>query len=153
MKNSRHKKILELIEKYDIDTQDALIRRLKEVGFDVTQTTISRDIKQLNLVKGITEMGTYKYILPKAVKEEKTPVHTSAITESVISIEAAENIVVVKTFPGMANAVAVCIDSLKHERIIGSVAGDDTILLVVKDGGAAIHLEAELSGVFLKKSK
>lgn len=153
MKNSRHKKILELIEKYDIDTQECLIKRLNEVGFDVTQTTISRDIKQLNLVKGITEMGTYKYIIPSAVKEEKAPVHTSAITESVLSIESAQNIVVVKTFSGMANAVAVCIDSLKHERIVGSVAGDDTILLVVKDNEAAAHLEAELSGVFVKKTK
>lgn len=153
MKNARHKKILELIEKYDIDTQESLIKKLNEVGFDVTQTTISRDIKQLNLVKGITEMGTYKYIIPSSVREDKAPVHTSAITESVVSIEAAQNIVVVKTFPGMANAVAVCIDSLKHERIIGSVAGDDTILLVVKDNEAAEHLEAELSDVFVKKGK
>ncbi len=153
MKNSRHKKILELIEKYDIDTQECLIRKLNEVGFDVTQTTISRDIKQLNLVKGITEMGTYKYIIPTAKKEEKAPVPTSAITESVVSIETAQNIVVVKTFPGMANAVAVCIDSLKHERIIGSVAGDDTILLVVKDNEASDNLEQELAGVFFKKTK
>lgn len=153
MKNSRHKKILELIEKYDIDTQECLIRKLNEVGFDVTQTTISRDIKQLNLVKGITEMGTYKYIIPTAKKEEKAPVPTSAITESVVSIEAAQNIVVVKTFPGMANAVAVCIDSLKHERIIGSVAGDDTILLVVKDNEASDNLEQELAGVFFRKTK
>lgn len=153
MKNSRHKKILELIEKYDIDTQECLIRKLNEVGFDVTQTTISRDIKQLNLVKGITEMGTYKYIIPTAKKEEKAPVPTSAITESVVSIETAQNIVVVKTFPGMANAVAVCIDSLKHERIIGSVAGDDTILLVVKDNEASDNLEQELAGVFFRKTK
>ena len=153
MKNTRHKMILELIEKYDIDTQERLIRKLSEVGFDVTQTTISRDIKQLNLVKGITEMGTYKYIIPSAVKEDKAPVPTSAITESVVSVEAAQNIVVVKTFPGMANAVAVCIDSLKHERIIGSVAGDDTILLVVKDNDTADHLENELKSVFLKKAK
>ena len=151
MKNSRHKKILELIERYDIDTQECLIKKLSEVGFDVTQTTISRDIKQLNLVKGITEMGTYKYIIPSAVKEEKTPVHTSALTESVVSIEAAQNIVVVKTFPGMANAVAVCIDSLMHQRIVGSVAGDDTILLVVKDNDTAESLEGELSEVFMKK--
>ena len=153
MKNSRHKKILELIEKYDIDTQECLIGRLREEGFEVTQTTVSRDIKQLNLVKGTTEMGTYKYILPTVKKEEKTPVPTSAITESIVSAEAAQNIVVVKTLAGMANAVAVCIDSLKHERIIGSVAGDDTVLLVVKDNEAAAHLENELKGVFFKKAK
>ena len=153
MKNSRHKKILELIEKYDIDTQDSLIKRLNEAGFNVTQTTVSRDIKQLNLVKGITEMGGYKYTAPSQVKADKPPVPTSAITESVVSAKAAQNIVVVKTFPGMANAVAVCIDSLKHDRIIGSVAGDDTILLVVKDNEVAELLEGELTSIFAKNNK
>jgi transcriptional regulator of arginine metabolism len=152
MKNSRHKKILELIERYDIDTQESLIKRLNDEGFSVTQTTVSRDIKQLNLIKGITEMGTYKYTAPTTVKGDKTPVPTSAITEAVLSVEAAQNIVVVKTFPGMANAVAVCIDSLKHERIIGTVAGDDTILLVVKDNETAGHLENELASVFTRKN-
>ena len=152
MKNARQQKIIELIEKYDIDTQDTLIKKLSENGYNVTQTTISRDIRQLNLVKGVTSKGTYKYIVPTAaVKEISVPILNSAITDSVTKIEAAGNIVVVKTFPGMANALAVCIDSIHHDDIVGSVAGDDTILLVVKDASSASELEIELKETFRKK--
>ena len=148
MKNARQKKILELIEKYDIDTQETLIARLDEVGIFVTQTTISRDIRELKLVKGMTGKGTYKYIVPGVKKENNTPVLNSALTDAVVKIEAARNIVVVKTFPGMANALAVCIDTLEHPHIVGSVAGDDTILLVVKDDETAKMLEEKLKSVF-----
>ncbi len=148
MKNSRQQKILELIEKYNIDTQETLIDRLREVGVVATQTTISRDIKELKLVKGTTGDGTYKYILPEIKRENNIPVLNSALTESVVKIESARNIVVVKTFPGMANALAVCVDSLEHSNIVGSVAGDDTILLVVKDDETAIAVENKLKEVF-----
>lgn len=152
MKNARQQKILELIEKYDIDTQDTLIKKLSEEGYNVTQTTISRDIRQLNLVKGVTAKGSYKYIVPTAaLKENSIPILNSAITDSVIKIEAAGNIVVVKTFPGMANALAVCIDSMHHDDIVGSVAGDDTVLLVVKDASVALEFEVELKETFRKK--
>ena len=132
MKNSRQKKIIELIEKYDIDTQETLIERLNEIGISVTQTTISRDIRDLKLVKGMTGKGTYKYVLPEIKKGVGTPVLNSALTESVVRIEAARNIVVIKTYPGMANALAVCVDTLEQPHIVGSVAGDDTILLVMR---------------------
>lgn len=150
MKNARQQKILELIEKYDIDTQDTLIKRLAEEGYTVTQTTASRDIRQLNLIKGVTTNGTYKYIAPRAVigSESKAPVLNSAITDAVIKVEAAGHIVVVKTFSGMANAIAVCFDTLHKESIVGSVAGDDTILLVVKTSQGALELEAELREIF-----
>ncbi len=148
MKNARQQKILELIEKYDIDTQETLIARLEEVGIAATQTTISRDIKQLKLVKGMTSKGAYKYIVPEVKKNGGAPILNSALTDSVIKIEAAENIVVVKTFSGMANALAVCIDSLNESSIVGSVAGDDTILIVVKNTELAGKLEAELKDVF-----
>ena len=151
MKNARQQKILELIEKYDIDTQETLIAKLEEVGFATTQTTISRDIKQLKLVKGLTSNGTYKYIVPEVKNSGGTPILNSALTESVIKIEAAENIVVVKTLSGMANAVAVCIDSLNEASIVGSVAGDDTILIVVKTTELAKRLESELKVVFSLK--
>lgn len=152
MKNGRQQKILELIEKYDIDTQETLIKKLSENGYNVTQTTISRDIRQLNLVKGVTAKGSYKYIVPTAaVKDNSVPILNSAITDSVTKIQAAGNIVVVKTYPGMANALAVCIDSLHHDDIVGSVAGDDTILLVVKDADSAAELEEELKDTFRKK--
>ena len=150
MKNARQQKILEIIKKYDIDTQDALIKRLADEGYTVTQTTISRDIRQLNLIKGVSANGTYRYIAPGNVmgSEGKAPVLNSAITDAVIRVEAAGHIVVVRTFSGMANAIAVCFDSLKREDIVGSVAGDDTILLVVKTSDGAMRLEAELREMF-----
>lgn len=151
MKNARQQKILELIRKYDIDTQENLIDRLAEVGFPATQTTVSRDIKQLKLVKGMTHKGTYKYIVPEVKNAGGAPVLNSALTDSVIKIEAAENIVVVKTLPGMANAIGVCIDSLQEDCIVGSVAGDDTMLIVVKTADLAKVLESELKNIFSLK--
>ena len=150
MKNARQQKILEIIQKYDIDTQEALISKLAEEGYTVTQTTASRDIRQLNLVKTITANGTYKYTAPGVARTapSQTPVLNSAITEAVIRVEAAGHIVVVKTFSGMANAIAVCFDSLNRDDIVGSVAGDDTILLVVKTSEGALRLESELRDIF-----
>ncbi len=150
MKNARQQKILELIEKYDIDTQDTLIKKLNEEGFAVTQTTASRDIRHLNLVKGITDKGTYKYVAPRVVlgNDRRAPALSSSITDSVIKVEAAGNIVVVKTYSGLANAVAVFIDSQRNENIVGCVAGDDTILLVVKTVEYALILESELRQTF-----
>lgn len=153
MKNARQQKILEIIAKYDIDTQDTLIKKLAEEGYEVTQTTASRDIRQLNLIKGVTANGTYKYIAPGAVVrgESKAPVLNSAITDAVIRVEAAGHIVVVRTYSGMANAIAVCFDSLHRDDIVGSVAGDDTILLVVKTSEGALRLESDLRELFGKK--
>ena len=148
MKNARQKKILELIEKYDIDTQENLIEKLAEEGFSVTQTTASRDIRELKLVKGMANKGGYKYIRPEVKKENNVPVLNSSLTAAVLSIEVARNIVVVKTFPGMANALAVCVDTLEHPHIVGSVAGDDTILLVIKDDETATMVEEKLKNVF-----
>lgn len=148
MKNSRQKKILELIEKYDIDTQELMIEKLKEAGINATQTTISRDIRELKLIKGISPSGVYRYVLPTVKRENNAPILNSALTESVTRIEAAGNIVVVKTYPGMANALAVCVDSLEKPHIIGSVAGDDTILLVVRTAEIANDVCRELKEAF-----
>ena len=148
MKNARQNKILELIEQYEISTQDALIKKLAECGFDVTQTTISRDIRQLNLVKGPTGRGTYKYVAPGVRVETPTPGHTSVLTDVVVSVESAQNIVVIKTHSGMANAIAVCVDSFRIVGIVGSVAGDDTVLLVIKDTERAQAIEKELAATF-----
>ena len=149
MKNARQQKILELINKYDIDTQETLIKKLAEEGCVATQTTVSRDIRQLNLIKGISANGNYKYIAPgSGFVGKKAPVINSAITDAVVRVEAAGHIVVVKTYAGMANAIAVCIDSLNHDDIVGSVAGDDTMLLVVKTSDGAKALESELRDIF-----
>ena len=148
MKNARQNKILELIDEYEISTQEALIQKLAEHGFDSTQTTISRDIRQLRLIKGPTGRGTYKYVAPEVRRGNDAPGHNSALTDAVLKIEAAQNLIVVKTMAGMANAIAVCIDSLRIKDIIGSVAGDDTILLVFKTNEKAEAVETELKGVF-----
>lgn len=148
MKNARQAKILEIIEKYEISTQEALIAKLAECGFDATQTTISRDIRQLKIIKGPTGRGTYKYVVPSVKREASVPGHNSALTESVVKIAAAQNIVVVKTLGGMANAIAVCIDSLDVGDIVGSVAGDDTILLVMNDSECAAATADALRDVF-----
>ena len=149
MKNARHQKILELIEIYDIDTQEMMIEKLREAGINATQTTISRDIRELKLVKGMSGKGEYKYVRPGIKKENNAPVLSSVLTDSVLKIEAAGNIVVVKTYSGMANAVAVCVDSLEKPHIVGSVAGDDTILLVVRSEDVAREVAKELKEVFL----
>ena len=148
MKNARQNKILELIDEYEISTQEALIQKLAEHGFDSTQTTISRDIRQLRLIKGPTGRGTYKYVAPEVRRGNDAPGHNSALTDAVLKIEAAQNIIVIKTMAGMANAIAVCVDSLQIKDIIGSVAGDDTILLVFKTNEKADATEAELKSVF-----
>ena len=148
MKSLRQQKILEIIERNDIDTQEALIEKLKEGGYNVTQTTISRDINQLKLVKAVTASGSYKYIVPDVKRENNRTVMNSALTDAVIKIEAAKNIVVVKTLSGMANAIAVCVVSLNHNEIVGSVAGDDTIIIVTKDDDVAEAMAANLRTAF-----
>ena len=148
MKNVRQQKILEIIENNDIDTQEALIAKLKESGYSVTQTTISRDINQLKLVKAVTASGSYKYIVPDVRRENNRTVMSSALTDAVLRIEAAKNIVVVKTLSGMANAIAVCVDALNHDNIVGSVAGDDTILIVTHDDDIARAMEINLKSAF-----
>ena len=148
MKNERQKKILELISQYEISTQDALMMRLREVGIDATQTTLSRDIRQLKLIKGPTGRGTYKYVVPDVVSKPSVPGHTSTLGDSVQKIEAAQNIVVIKTHSGMANAIAVCVESLHLSGIVGSVAGDDTILMVLRDNTCASNVESELKKIF-----
>ncbi len=148
MKRLRQQKILEIIENNDIDTQEALIEKLTEAGYVVTQTTISRDINQLKLVKAVTATGSYKYIVPDVKRENNRAVMNSALTDAVIKIESAKNIVVVKTLSGMANAIAVCVDSLNHNEIVGSVAGDDTIIIVTKDDDVAEAMAQNLKIAF-----
>ena len=137
MKRIRQEKMLELISKYEIDTQDELIERLRECGFEVTQATVSRDIRELNISKMTTGKGTYRYVLPKQSAPTSNMKFNSALIDALISADYACNIVVLKTHAGLANAVAVGLDSMHLENILGCVAGDDTILLVSKNEEAA----------------
>lgn len=148
MKNARHQKILEIIDKYEVDTQGALIDFLAKEGYYVTQTTASRDIRELRLVKGLTGKGTYKYVLPEIKKEASASALNSAITDSIVAVDCAGNMLVIRTTSGMANAIAVCVDQMALEGILGSVAGDDTIMMVVRDVQTAQSLKNELKRAF-----
>jgi transcriptional regulator of arginine metabolism len=140
MKRNRQEKMLELISKYEIDTQDELIDRLRESGFEVTQATVSRDIRELKISKMTTGKGTYRYVLPKQSAMPSNMKFNSALIDALIGIDYACNLVVLKTHAGLANALAVGIDAMHLDDILGCVAGDDTILLVSRSEESARHI-------------
>ena len=137
MKGNRQKKILEIINRYHVETQDDLIDQLLMEGFSVTQATISRDIRELQLTKVMTGKGSYRYVAPKKEDMAGGMKFNSALVDSITSVEHAQNIVVIKTFPGLANAVASGIDNLAISDVLGCVAGDDTILVATQNDHAA----------------
>lgn len=141
MKKHRQEKMLELISKYEIDTQDELIERLRDHGFEVTQATVSRDVRELKISKMTTGKGTYRYVLPKQ-SAEKTPgmKFSNTLIDSIVSVDHACNIVVLKTYAGLAQAVAVGIDGMSMHQILGCVAGDDTIMIVSRDESCATEI-------------
>jgi transcriptional regulator of arginine metabolism len=133
LKTSRQKKILEIVENNAVSTQEELADALRAAGYNVTQATVSRDIKELRLVKVATGENTYRYGLPVEQESAKNEERLRRMMkELVVSIAASDNIVVLKTYPGNAQAVASLIDGARWPEIIGSVAGDDTIILIVK---------------------
>ena len=131
MKTKRHRKILELIKENVISTQEELADILRAEGYNVTQATVSRDIKELALVKVSAGGDNYKYALPPEVSVSESRLRFM-LKEFVINYDYSENIMIIHTAPGNANAVASALDTAKWENIMGSVAGDDTILLVIK---------------------
>ena len=133
MKNSRHTRILEIISDHVIETQDDLIEKLKESGHPVTQATVSRDIKQLGLIKTATKDGGYKYTATRNESSGNENKLKNIMRETIVNAQDAQNLIVVKTFSGMANAAAAALDALAEEAVIGSIAGDDTIFIVVRN--------------------
>jgi len=144
MKIKRHNKILEIIEKFNIETQEELIEKLKLSGFDVTQATVSRDIRELKLLKQMSDLGTYKYVVPKTAGSENSHVYSRAIASSIKNVESSFNDIVIKTYPGMAQAVAAGVDSLHETDILGCVAGDDCIIIVTRDPESAVEIAARI---------
>ncbi len=130
MRYSRQNKIVELINNYEIDTQEKLVTMLRECGYEVTQATISRDIKELQLVKTLTSSGKYKYTVHKSQDLPVSERFVKIFRETITSVNASGNIVVVKTLSGCANAAGEAIDTSNFEHIIGSLAGDNTLLLI-----------------------
>lgn len=145
MKPQRQTKILEIISAKDIETQEQLLQELEAAGFRSTQATISRDIKELRIVKDLTAMGTYRYTA--GAKESGSAFSNRLNTifrESVISFDYAQNIVVVKTLPSLAPAAGRAIDAMKMSVVVGTLAGEDTLLIIMRDLQAAIGFCSEI---------
>ena len=138
MKYKRQKKILELIAEYDIETQDDLIERLRESGYDVTQATVSRDIRELKLVKTVMPDRRYRYEVAQYEGIEISTKYRNIIKETVIKVDYVGNTVVLRTYTGMAQAAAAAVDGMGWDEIVGTLAGDDTIFILMRDTAAAI---------------
>lgn len=143
MKTRRHAKILDLIKEHDIDTQDELLRCLRENGFDVTQATVSRDIKELRLVKTLSSKGKYRYSTGRDNAKSISSKFYSLFSDSVVSVESAQNIIVIKCITGMAQAVCAAMDTLNFSGVVGTLAGEDTILVVCKNNELADERQEE----------
>lgn len=145
MKSKRQQKIIEIITNNDIETQDDLIKALKAEGFNATQATVSRDIRELKLLK-LTVNGVYKYVAPKAEIDNSLK-YNHALFSSIVDVVYALNNVVIKTNPGLAQAVAAGIDSLNDDDVLGCVAGDDAIILVSKSEEASIRITDKIKRI------
>ena len=132
MKRQRHEVVVDLINKYDIETQEELAAYLKEEGFEVTQATVSRDIRELKLSKIATGNGKQKYIILKNDDSHLGDKYIRVLRDGFVSMNMAQNILVIKTVQGMAMAVAAALDSMKFPEIVGCIAGDDTIMAAIK---------------------
>ncbi len=132
MKNNRHQKIIELVQQYAIDTQEELARRLNEAGFEVTQATVSRDIRQLKLTKTTGTDGKSRYVFLGESGTELAEKYIRVLRDGLVSMDMAQNILVVKTVSGMAMAVAAALDAIDFHEIVGCIAGDDTVMCAVR---------------------
>ncbi|HWK24033.1 MAG TPA: transcriptional regulator ArgR [Ureibacillus sp.] len=131
-KGQRHMRIRELVTNNEIETQDDLVDRLKQAGYNVTQATISRDIKELHLVKVPLQDGRYKYSLPADQRFNPLQKLQRALSDSFVSIDGVAHFLMLKSLPGNGNAIAVLIDHLEWPEILGTLSGDDTILIICR---------------------
>lgn len=151
MKKQRQEKLKELVTQYEIETQDELISMLRHHGYDVTQATASRDIRELHISKMPTGKGTYRYAVPKSQKKTEGIHFNSALIDSLKSVDYACNLVVLKTAAGLAPAVAVGIDGMNLPKLLGSVAGDDTIMIVARDEQCAAEITAQIQDLIAQE--
>ena len=148
VKSQRQAKILEIISTINVETQEQLLQELEQAGFRSTQATISRDIKELRIVKELTTLGTYRYTT--AAKEVPTSFSNRLNTifrECVTRYDYAQNLVVIHTLPGLAGAAASAIDSMNLSVVVGTLAGDDTVLVIMRDNNAAAQFCGEISNL------
>lgn len=148
MKSQRQAKILEIVSSRDVETQEQLLEALQDAGFYSTQATISRDIKELRIVKELTKFGTYRY---SAASKEMSSTFSGRLNaifrECVTGYDYAQNLVVVHTIPGLAGAAASAVDSMETPFVVGTIGGDDTVLIVLRDTNAAATFCAELKNI------
>lgn len=150
MKSKRQNKILDLIENGEIETQEELVTRLNESGFKVTQATVSRDIKELQLIKVQANSGAYKYAENKKHKTNDMDIMMRIFKDTVLSVDFAENLVVIKTLSGSANAAAEVIDSMNFNGIMGTLAGDNTIFVATTSHQASEDIAQKLMKIINK---
>ena len=143
MKTERHRKILELISDNAVTTQEELMAMLSDAGFRVTQATVSRDIKELRLVKTLSRSGKYRYSTGSDTISDMSSKFYSLFSDSVLSVEAAQNMLVVRCMTGMAQAVCASLDSMHWPGFVGTLAGDDTIFIVCRTEGDALETQEE----------
>ena len=141
MKKKRHSMILKLIARYDIATQEELLEKLKENGFDATQATVSRDIKELRLIKQMNKNGGYSYVEGKSETEEYLSKFNVIFSHSVIASDYAGNMVVIKCHTGMAQAACATFDNMHWEGLVGTIAGDDSIFALCRTEALAKELK------------
>ena len=147
MKNRRQTKIINIVKSMHVHTHDELIDALDAEGVQVTQATVSRDIKELGIIKVPSSDGGSVYSLPEAVSEPNRN-RVDLVSGSINTMNSALHTIVINTFPGMASAVAAAVDSVMHNDILGSVAGDDAVIIIAKSVESATELEAKIKMVF-----
>lgn len=147
MKQKRHRRILNIISEQDVKTQEQLTEALKAAGFLVTQATVSRDIKELGLIKLPLADGSYKYAVTKEEKQDSRE-HLAIFSRSVINIQSAMHTIVIKTHSGMANALAASLDTFIAHEIVGTIAGDDTVLIIAENPEKADEMADKLRKMF-----
>ena len=144
MKTRRQAKILELIQRNDVETQEELSAYLVREGFQVTQATVSRDIRELKLTKIAMDNGKQKYAVITDADSGMMEKYARVLREGFVSMDLAKNIVVIKTVSGMAGAVCAAIDAMKFQEMVGSIAGDDTIICIIRDDEEAVKIMKKL---------
>ena len=148
MKSQRQAKIMEIISNQDVETQEQLLDALRDAGFNSTQATISRDIKELRIIKELTSFGTYRYTTSA---KEVTGTFSSRLNtifrECTTDFDYAQNIMVIKTIPGLAGAAASAIDAMNMSVVVGTLAGDDTVFVVMRDNNAAAAFYGEIKNL------
>ncbi len=148
MKNQRQAKIMEIISNKNVETQEQLLAELQQEGFRCTQATISRDIKEMRIIKELTGMGTYRYTTStNEIGGTFTSRLNTIFRECVVSYDYAQNIIVIRTLPGLASAAGSAIDAMNLSAVVGCLAGDDTVMIVMRDNNAAAAFCGEIKSL------